>query len=61
MFSRECAVLLQNKTDEVKPELKITKAKATQVNNRNMGTATVDNERATYGEAVSIEGEAAND
>lgn len=55
VFSREIAVLLQNKTDEVKPELKITKAKATQVNSRNAITVTVDNERATYVKDVSID------
>ncbi|MGG5368486.1 DUF916 and DUF3324 domain-containing protein [Enterococcus sp. AZ196] len=54
VFSREIAVLLQNKTDEVKPVLKITKAKSTQANSRNAIAVTVDNEKAVYVKDVTL-------
>lgn len=55
IFSREIAVLLHNNTDEVKPDLKITKAKATQANSRNAINVTVDNQKATYVKDVTID------
>lgn len=55
VFSREIAVLLQNKTDEVKPVLKITKAKAVQANSRNAIDVTVDNEKAVYVKDAALE------
>lgn len=61
VFSREIAVLLQNKTSEVKPELNITKAEATQANNRNAVMVTIDNEKATYVKNVAIDYEVEKD
>lgn len=55
VFSREIAVLLQNKTDEVKPDLKIAQANALQVNHRNAVTVTVDNEKSTYVKNTAID------
>lgn len=55
VFSREIAVLLQNKTDEVKPNLTIAKANALQVNHRNAVNVIVDNEKATYVKNMSVD------
>ena len=55
VFSREIAVLLQNKTEEVKPDLKIAQANALQVNHRNAVTVTVDNEKSTYVKNTAID------
>lgn len=54
VFSREIAVLLQNTTDEISPELKIINAQAIQANSRNAINVTVDNEKATYVKDVTI-------
>ena len=55
VFSREIDVLLQNKTDEVKPDLKIAQANALQVNHRNAVNVTVDNEKSTYVKNAAID------
>lgn len=55
VFSREIAVLLRNSTDKVTPDLKITKAEASQVNGRNAIITTIDNEKATYVSDVTID------
>ncbi len=47
--------MLQNKTDEVKPDLKIAQANALQVNHRNAVNVTVDNEKSTYVKNAAID------
>lgn len=55
IFSREIAVLLQNNTSKIKPDLKITKARAAQANSRNAINVTIDNQKATYVKDVAID------